>query len=153
MIQSYIQSPIVTLLTNDSPVASQEDDVRTNSAKNCNSCSWLCHNEGNPLYKINKGGLYHVTLTANVSSTTAGVVALGLYLDGVLLPGGSAVITLAAAGDYANIAINKEVYICHSGILTIQAIPTVVTPTDPTTPITTEVPIIVGANLRIERDC
>lgn len=153
MIQSYIQSPIVTLLTNDSPVAFQEDDIRTNSAKNCNSCSWLCHSEGNPLYKINKGGLYHVTFTADVSSATAGVVAFGLYLDGVLLPGASAVTTLAAAGDYANISINKEVYICREGTLTIQAIPTVVTPTDVTTPITTEVPIIVSANLRVERDC
>lgn len=153
MIQSYIQNPIVTLLTNDSPLAFQEDDIRTNSARNCNPCSWLCHSEGNPLYKINKCGLYHVNFTADVSSAAAGVVAFGLYLDGVLLPGASAVVTLAAAGDYANISINKEVSICKSGTLTIQAIPTVVTPTDVTTPITTVAPIVVGANLRIERDC
>lgn len=153
MIQSYIQNPIVTLLTNDSPVAFQEDCVRTNSASACNPCSWLCHSEGNPLYKINKGGLYHVEFNANVSSATAGTIAFGLYLDGVLLPGASAITTIATAGDYANISIDKEVPICREGTLTIQAIPTVVTPTDETTPITTEIPILVSANLLVKRDC
>lgn len=152
MIQSYIQNPVVTLTANNDPVAFQNDCIRTNSASNCNPCSWLCHSQGNPLYKITKGGRYHVEFDANVSSATAGVVAFGLFLDGVLLPGASAITTLATAGDYANISIDKEVPICQGGTLTIQSIPTVVTPTDVTTPITTQVPIIVSANLQISRD-
>lgn len=151
MIQSYIQNPVVTLTSNDEPLAFQTDCIRTNSASNCNPCSWLCHSQSNPLYKITRGGKYHVEFNANVSSATAGVIAFGLYLDGVLLPGASAIATVTADG-YVNISIDKEVPICQSGTLTIQAIPTVVTPTTPATPITTQVPIVVSANLQIRRD-
>lgn len=151
MIQSYINTPI-TLLTNDSPVAFQTDDVRTNSTKNCNQCGWLCHTEGNPLYKITKGGLYHVEFTANVSSATAGVLALGVFLDGIQVA--DAIETIGAAGDYANLSIDKEVAVCQGGTLTIEAIPNVVNPTDLTgDALDTETPIIISANLRIERDC
>lgn len=151
MIQSMINNPIV-LLTNDTPLTFQTDCVRTGSAKQCNPCSWLCHSEGNPLYKINKGGLYHVEFNANVSSATAGVVALGLYLDGVKIA--ETIETITAAGDYANISIDKEVPICQSGTLTIQSIPNVIDPTDLTgAAIETQIPIIISANLQIKRDC
>ena len=151
MIQSEIRTPI-TLLTNESPLAFTNDTVRTGSAKQCNPCSWLCHSEGNPLYKITKGGLYHVEFTANVSTATAGVVALGLFLDGVQIA--EAIETIATAGDYVNISIDKEVPICQSGILTIQGIPTVANPIDLTgEAIETETPIIVSADLQIRRDC
>lgn len=151
MIQSYIQNPAVTLISNSAPLAFQNDCIKTNSASNCNPCGWLCHSEGNPLYKITKGGRYHVEFNANVSSASAGIVAFGLYLDGILLPGASAIATVTADG-YVNISIDKEVPICQSGTLTIQAIPTVVTPTTPATPIETQVPIVVSGNLQIRRD-
>lgn len=150
MIQSYINT-ITTLETNASPVTFQTDCIKTRSA---NCCGWLQHNSGSPLYKILKGGYYNVKFNANVSAATAGVVAFGLYMDGVLVPGATAITTLAAAGDYANIAIDKEIPICCNGdaTFTIQSIPTVPTPTDVTTPITTQVPIITSANLQVIKD-
>lgn len=63
--------------------------------------------------------------------------------------------TLAAAGDYANIGITKEIRVCCKGNsnITVRAVPTVPTATDPTTPITTQIPIIANANLVIDRRC
>lgn len=150
MIQSRITTPI-TLLTNESPVAFQDDCVRTGNAKQCNACSWLCHSEENPLYKITRSGLYHVEFNANVSSETAGVIAFGLFLDGIKVA--EAIQTIAAAGDYANISIDKVVPICQNGILTIEAIPSVIDPTDLTGPaIDTQIPIVISANLQIRKD-
>lgn len=63
--------------------------------------------------------------------------------------------TLAAAGDYANIGISKEIKVCCKGNanITVRAVPTVPTATDPTTPIATQIPIIANANLVIDRHC
>lgn len=150
MIQSKIDTHI-TLLSNNSAVAFQIDCIRTNGANNCNPCSWLCHTQGNPLYKINKGGKYHVNTTLNVSSATAGVVAFGIFLDGIKVFEG--IETIATAGDYANISIDKTIPICQSGTLTIQSIPNVINPADLTgASIETQIPIIVSGNLQIDRD-
>ena len=72
-----------------------------------------------------------------------------------MIPGTLMAETLAAAGDYANIGISKEIKVCCKGnaSITVRAVPTVPTATDPTTPITTQVPIIANANLVIDRRC
>lgn len=61
--------------------------------------------------------------------------------------------TLATAGDYANIGITKEIKVCCKGNanISVRAVPTVPTATDPATPITTQIPIIANANLTIDR--
>ena len=61
--------------------------------------------------------------------------------------------TLAAADDYANIGINKKIKVCCNGNanISVRAIPAVPTPTDPTTPVETQVPIVVSANFSIAR--
>ena len=61
--------------------------------------------------------------------------------------------TLAAAGDYVNIGITKEIKVCCKGNanISVRAVPSVPTATDPTTPIDTQVPIIANANLIIDR--
>ena len=63
--------------------------------------------------------------------------------------------TLAAAGDYANIGITKEIKVCCKGNanITVRAVPTVPTSTAPTTPIDTQIPIIASANLIVDRHC
>lgn len=152
MIQSYIDTTPVVLASNSSAVAFQRDCIRTRNAY-CQCGGWLNHSEGSPLYKITKGGRYKIELTGNVSSATAGVIALGVYVDGVLAPGSEAIVTLATAGDYENISISKTIEVCCDATITIQAIPTVITPTDVTTPITTQIPIITNANLQINRKC
>lgn len=150
MIQSY-QELIETLASNTSPVSFQRDCIRTRSAS---CCGWLQHNEGSPLYKILEGGNYKVTFNANVSSATAGQVALGLYMDGVLLPGTTVIADVATAGNYYNVSFDKVVPVCCRGdaTLTVQAVPSVLIGTTPVAT-DTEAPIIQNANLTITRKC
>ena len=148
MIQSFLE-PITTLTSNTSPIAFENDDIRTRSA---NCCGWLQHMEGQPNYKILKGGLYEVSFNANVSSATAGTVAFGLYEDGILVQGTTVIAEVATAGDFYNISFNKIIEICCRGdaTLTVASIPTVSTgATLPPTATETEIPIIQNANFSI----
>ena len=111
MIQSFLEAP-VALTSNTSAITFTDDCIRS---KGANCCGWLQHNEGSPTYKILEGGLYEVTFNANVTSATAGVVALGLYIDGVLAPGTTVIETIATAGDYSNVAFVKKLKICCRG--------------------------------------
>lgn len=152
MIQSFINT-ITNLASNLASVVFQRDCIRTNSCKGYNS--WLCHNEGSANYEIVTGGQYRINFNATVSSATAGVVAFALYNNGEMIPGTLMAETLAAAGDYANIGISKEIKVCCKGnaSISVRAVSTVATATDPTTPITTQIPIIANANLVIDRRC
>lgn len=149
MIQSFINR-IINLTSNDSSVVFDEDCIRTRS---CQGNGWLCHNRGSANYDIVCGGLYEIDFDATVSSATAGTIAFGLFSNGELIPGTLMGETLAAANDYTNISTNKKIKVCCNGDanISVRAIPTVPTPTDPTTPIETEVPIIISANLSITR--
>lgn len=82
MIQSF-EEMIQILASNIAPVNLTNEDIRTRSA---NCCGWLQHTEGSPIYKILEGGIYEISFNANVTSETAGTVALGLYQDGILVP-------------------------------------------------------------------
>ena len=150
MIQSFINS-VIPLTANDASVQFQRDCIRTNSCKNAKS--WLCHTEGSANYTITQGGIYEITFDASVSSATAGVVAFALFNNGEQLPGTLMAETLAAAGDYANLGIDKKITVCCNGNanISVRAVPAVPTPTDPTTPVVTQVPIIVSANFSISR--
>lgn len=150
MIQSFINS-ITNLTSNIASVVFQRDCIRTNSCKGFGS--WLCHNEGSANYDIVDCGQYRINFNATVSSATAGVVAFALFNNGEMIPGTLMAETLAAAGDYANIGITKEIKVCCKGNanITVRAVPTVPTATDPTTPIATQIPIIANANLVIDR--
>lgn len=150
MIQSYINE-ITPLLSNTDSVRFEKDCIRTNSCSGCKS--WICHNQGSANYDIVEGGLYEIDFNATVSSATAGVVAFGLFNNGELIAGTLMAETLAAAGDYANIGINKKIRVCCKGNsnISVRSIPAVPTATDPTTPIETQVPIISSANFSISR--
>lgn len=152
MIQSFINS-VQNLTSNDASVVFQKDCIRTNSYQGYRS--WLCHNEGSANYDVIEGGIYPISFNASISSATAGVVAFALFNNGEMIPGTLMVETLAAAGDYANISINKELKVCCKGNanISVRAVSTVPTPTAPTTPIVTQIPIIVNANLIIDRRC
>lgn len=151
MIQSYIETPPITLASNTSPIAFTRDCIRTRS---CNSCTgWLCHNEGSPLYKILNGGRYRVTFNANVTSETAGTVALGLFMDGVLAPGTTVIAEVATAGDYYNVSFDKIIPLCCNAdtTITVGSVPSVLTGVPTPTATDTEIPIIQNANLTITR--
>ena len=152
MIQSILEQ-FTILPSNTATVTFDEDDLKTRKA---NCCGWLQHNEGSPIYKILEGGLYEVSFNANVSSATAGTVAIGLYQDGVLLPGTTSIATIATPGDFFNISFDKLIKVCCRGDanLTVASVPTVLTGTAlPGTPTDTVEPIIQHANFSITKEC
>ena len=152
MIQSVNES-IEVLVSNSSPISFLNDDVRTRKA---NCCNWLQHNEGSPIYKILEGGIYEVSFNANVTSATAGTVALGLFQDGILIPGTTVLAEVVTAGDYYNVSFDKLIKICCRGdaSLTIASVPNVLTgATLPGTPVVTEIPVVQNANLIITKQC
>ena len=149
MIQSFIDR-ILTLASNTDSVRFDRDCIRTRGCDN-----WLCHNCGSANYDIVCGGKYNFKFNASVSSAAAGVIAFALFNNGEEIPGTRMVETLAAAGDYANIGIEKEIPVCCKGnsTISVRSIPAVADPTDPTAaPIVTQIPIIVSANLIGKRD-
>lgn len=152
MIETIINEP-VALTSNTSPVVFDETDIRTRCAS---CCGWLDYQNGNPNFKIfgnGYTGYYDVEFSASVSSATAGVVALGLYSDGVLIPDTVRAVTLATAGDYETVAFDKKIRVCPRGTtnITIGSVPSVPTPTDVTTPIVTQIPIVTNATFSISR--
>ena len=152
MIQSILE-PITVLTSNTSAVTFIDDDIRTRKA---NCCNWLQHNEGSPIYKILDGGIYEVSFNANITSATVGTVALGLFQDGILIPGSTVITEVATAGDYYNVSFDKLIKICCRGdaSLTIASVPSVLTgATLPGTPTVTEIPILQNANFSITKKC
>lgn len=79
IIQSVQEMPI-SLTNNTAFITFANDDVRSRSA-NCGCGGWLSHSQGSPLYQIIDGGYYEIDFNANVSSATAGIVALALFQD------------------------------------------------------------------------
>lgn len=148
MIQSFLET-ITVLPSNSATVNFTDDDIKTRSA---NCCGWLQHNEGSPIYKILEGGLYEVSFNTNVTSATAGTVALGLYQDGILIPGTTVIAEVVTAGDYYNVSFDKLIKVCCRGdaSLTVASVPNVLTgATLPGTPTVTEIPVIQNANFSI----
>lgn len=150
MIQSFINS-IKALTSNSSSVVFDRDCIRTNSCTGYRS--WLCHNEGSANYDIVECGQYKINFNATISSATAGAVAFALYNNGEMIPGTLMVENISTAGNYADIGITKEIKVCCKGNanISVRAVPTIPTATAPTTPITTQVPIIANANFIIDR--
>ena len=152
MIETIINEPLA-LPSNASPVVFDETDIRTRCAS---CCGWLDYQNGNPNFKIfgnGYTGYYDVEFSASISSATAGVVAIGLYSDGVLIPDTVRAVTLATAGDYETVAFDKKIRVCPRGTtnITVGSVPSVPTPTDVTTPIVTQIPIITNATFSISR--
>ena len=148
MIQS-VNEQIQILTSNSSTLSFVNDDVRS---RNANCCGFLQHDEGSPLYKLLDGGVYEVSFNANVTSATAGTVALGLFQDGILIPGATVIAEIATAGDYYNVSFDKLIKICCRGdaTLTVASVPDVLTgATLLGTPTVTEIPVVQNANLSI----
>lgn len=151
MIQS-VQEQELVLTSNTAPITFADTDLRTASA-NCFT-GWLNHNEGSATFNLVAGGIYEIDFNANVTSATAGAIALGLFADGVKLNGGEADTVIATAGDYDNVSIHKYVRVCGRGsvTITVNSLPTV-TYSGGATPVVTDtqIPIVKNANISIRR--
>ena len=146
MIQS-VQEQELILTSNTSPVTFADTDLRTASA-NCFN-GWLNHNEGSATFNLLGGGIYDISFNANVTSATAGNVALGIFADGVQLAG-TEMDTPVVVGVFTNIGTTKRIRVCGRGnvTITINSIPTI---TYDGTATPTQIPIIKNANISIER--
>jgi len=147
-----VQEPEITLTSNTASVPFATVDLRTRSAMNC--CGFINHNEGSALFSILDGGLYEVTFNANVTSATAGQVALALFADGVQILGTEMDAVIAAPGDFENISFDKKIRVCCKGTvnLAITSLPTVTYSGGATPVITdTEIPIIKNAEISVTR--
>lgn len=147
MIQA-VQNLQLNLVSNTSAITFADTDLRTASA-NCFN-GWLNHNEGSATFNILAGGVYEVSFNSNVTSATAGQIAIGLFADGTLLQGTESDVTVATAGEWENVGFNKHIRVCTRGnvTLTVASIPSVIyndTVTD------TQIPIIKNANISVKR--
>lgn len=147
MIQS-VQEQELVLSSNTAPITFSDTDLRTASA-NCFN-GWLNHNEGSATFNIVAGGIYKIEFNANVTSATAGVIGFGIFADGIKLNGTEMNTTIATAGNYENVSVDKLIRVCGRGnvTITVNSVPTVVydeTPTD------TQIPIIKNANIIVSR--
>ena len=72
-----VQEQEITLASNTASVPFATTDLRTRSAMNC--CGFVNHNEGSALFSILDGGVYEVTFNGNITSNTAGQIALRTF--------------------------------------------------------------------------
>lgn len=154
MIETIINTP-KALTDNDAAITYDGISTLGRCTPCCNG-GWLSYQNGSPLFKIlGKGytGRYRINWSGTVSTATAGIVAIGLYEDGVLIPDTVRAITLAAADDYETVSFNKVLKLCPYATtsLSVQSVPSVATPTDPTTPVETEAPIIYSGTFNIAK--
>ena len=154
MIETIINTPKV-LTDNDAAITYDGISELSRCTLCCNG-GWLSYQNGSPIFKIlgnNYTGRYEINWSGTISSATAGVVAIGLYEDGVLIPDTVRAVTLASAGDFETVSLNKKMRLCPRGMtsLSVQSVPSVLTPTDLTTPIETQAPIIVAATFNMAR--
>lgn len=110
MIQGY-NNNIQVLPTNTSDIKFDVVDIRTRSA-NCNFPGWLQYTTGTSEFTILDGGLYDIYFKTNVTSATAGAVALAIKSNGSELPGTEVDATVATADDYHNVGLTKAVRTC-----------------------------------------
>ena len=144
MINS-INDVVTTLSANTANIPFTSDVLRTRSA-NCVCGGWLNHNTGSTQYQITSPGIYEIMFNTNVTSATAGAVALGIKANGELLNGTEMDYTVATANAYGNVSANRLIRICGNGstTITVGSLPTSDT-TD------TQIPIIKNANLIIKK--
>lgn len=149
MIESNINT-VTALSSNADSVAFANDSIRTPDST---CCGWLNHEEGSANYDILNGGVYSASVKILASSAAAGVVAFQLYKNGEPIPGTLMAESLSAAGDFATMSVKTNIKVCCRGDanISLRAVPAVPTPTDPVTPITTQVPIIINANIVLDR--
>lgn len=156
MIETIINTP-KALATNDSAIVFDGISTIGRCTPCCNG-GWLSYQTGSPLFKIldrNYNGRYEANFSATISSATAGVVAVGLYEDGVLIPDTVRAVTLAAADDYATVSFNKLLKLCPytTTTLTVRSVPALTVPSDATaTPIETEIPIFYSATFNLKKE-
>lgn len=137
-----------TLTSNTDNLNFTTIDLRSRTA---NCCGWLQYIEGGSDFTLIGGGTFRVSFNANVSSETAGQVALALKSSlGSDVEGTEMDAVITTANEYTNISFTKLLRVCPRVNTTI-AIGSLASIGGITPPIETEIPIIKDANFIIEK--
>ena len=147
MIQALQITPEV-LTSNTDNINFDIVDLRSRTA---NCCGWLQYMPGGSDFTIIGGGTFKVSFNANVTSTTAGQVALALKTGtGTDVEGTEMDAEITTPGVYSNISFTKLIRLCPrvNTTITIGSLPAIgsVTPV-----VATQIPTIKDANLIIEK--
>lgn len=147
MIQALQITPEI-LTSNIDNINFDTVDVRTRTA---NCCGWLQYSNGGSDFTIIGGGRFVVNFNANVTSATAGQVALALKTStGSDIEGTEIDSVVTTAGEYQNVSFTKIIEVCPrvNTTISVGSLPALggVTPI-----VETEVPTIKDANLIIRK--
>ena len=109
MIQALQVLPQV-LTSNTDNINFSTIDVRSRSA---NCCGWLQYMPGGSDFILIGGGRFLVNFNANVTSETAGQVALALKSSsGSDVEGTEMDVAITTAGNYSNVSFSKIIEVC-----------------------------------------
>ena len=114
MINS-VNEAVQTVNANDN-VLFATDVIRTRSAT---CCGWLHHSTGSGLFQITRPGIYKINFNANITSATAGALALTFKANGEQMIGTEMDTTVATANSYQNVSASRLVRVCGNGSTTI----------------------------------
>ena len=147
MIQTLQILPQV-LTSNTDNINFTTTDIKTRTA---NCCGWLQYMNGGSDFTIIGGGRFKISFNANVTSETAGALALALKSSlGSDVEGTEMDVVIATAGDYSNISFTKVIEVCPR-VNTTVAIGSLAAIGGVTPAVTTEIPTIKDGNLIIEK--
>ncbi len=150
MIQTIQVVPEI-LTSNTDNINFDTVDLRTNSA---NCCGWLQYMPGGSDFTIIGGGTFLVGFNANVTSDTAGIVALALKsATGTDVEGTEMDAEITTAGNYVNISFTKLLRVCPrvNTTIAVGSLPSTITGTTTLTNTPTEIPVVKDANLFIRK--
>lgn len=147
MIQALQITPEI-LTSNIDNINFDTVDLRTNSA---NCCGWLQYMNGGSDFTIIGGGTFKIDFNANVTSATAGQVALALKSStGSDVEGTEMDVDVTTPDVYTNISFSKIIRICPrvNTTLSIGSLSAIggITPA-----VVTQIPTIKDANLIIQK--
>lgn len=147
MIQALQITPEI-LTSNTDNINFDTVDLRSRTA---NCCGWLQYMNGGSDFTIIGGGTFKVSFNANVTSATAGVVALALKSStGSDIEGTEMDAEITTANTYTNISFDKIIKVCPrvNTTISIGSLPAIggVTPA-----VVTQIPTIKDANFIIEK--
>lgn len=150
MIEAIQITPQI-LTSNTDNINFSTVDVRSRTA---NCCGWLQYTPGGSDFTIIGGGLFEVSFNGNVTSDTAGLVALALKTaTGTDVEGTEMVAEVTTTGNYVNVSFTKLLRICPRVNTTVAVGSLAGTITGTTTPVNTatQIPVVKDANLIIRK--
>lgn len=150
MIQALEITPEI-LTSNTDNINFSTVDLR---GRNANCCGWLQYNNGQSDFTILGGGLFEISFNANVTSDTAGIVALALKSStGTDVEETEMNAEITTPGNYVNISFTKLLRICPrvNTTIAVGSLPATITGTTTLTNTPTEIPVVKDANFIIRK--